>query len=51
MSNFPTLQGTVKDLCNHKVREMGQNLHANMEGLQQSRSQIVLAMYGKNYGS
>ena len=32
MQNFPTLQGTVKELCNYKVLKMGQNLHANMEG-------------------
>ena len=29
---FPTLQGTVKELCNYKVLKMCQNLHANMEG-------------------
>ena len=32
MPNFPTLQGTVKELCNYKVLKMGQNLHANVEG-------------------
>ena len=29
---MPTLQGTVKELCNYKVLRVGQNLHANMEG-------------------
>ena len=36
MPNFPTLQGMVKELCNYKVLNMGQNLHANMEGFRRA---------------
>ena len=45
MLNFPTLQGTVKELCHYKVLKMGQNLHANMEVFRRASHIYALTLY------